>query len=411
MNTQRSNAPTLRRSTLVLPALLAITACSAGCSTPSLDRARHDFYAGRFQAADQVLTKEEPTGNSRVLYLMERGTIRQAEGHYEKSSKDFIEAFDILDRMAAVSVTKDTGSMVINDTVQDFKGAPFERTLLHTFTAKNHLAQANWVNAAVEARRIIISLAPEQKSDYPDDAYSRYMAGFCLEMIDDDSNAALQYREADEISSVVHVDDRTGRLSSKTKSTDTNAPSAFVNDPIDTFPWAQELVCFVMTGRSPRGSDLQQGHRWAADTASFAEIRHEGQVLGRSYTLADTVDLAFTTEQKEAVRKMIKTAARVAAKETIAHQVEQNDELLGALVRLVLIGMLEQPDLRRWETLPRYLQVARVPCPPDLKEFDVVFKSSNGGETGRQHITNPITHRRRMYVSFCRDIMPKRTSP
>jgi len=384
---------------------------ASGCATPSLDHARNDFYMGRFQSADEVLTKAEPSGNSRVLYLMERGTIRQAEGHYAASSKDFIEAFDLLDKMAAVSVTKDTGSLVINDSVQDFKGTPFERTLLHTFTAQNHLAQANWVDAAVEARRTIISLSPEQKSDYPDDAYSRYMAGFCLEMIDDDSNAALQYREADKISSTVHVDDKTGRLSSKSISTDSNAPAATVSAPVDTSPWPQELVCFVMTGRSPRGSDLQDGHRRVADAVTYAEIQHEGKVLGRSYTLADTVDLAFTTEQKEAVRKMIKTAARVAAKETISYQVEQNDALLGALVRLVLIGMLEQPDLRRWETLPRYLQVARVPCPAGLKEFDVVFKSSDGIETGRQHVTNPITKRRNIYVSICRDIVPKAAGP
>ena len=382
-----------------------------GCSTPSLDRARHDFYAGKFQSADEVLTKAEPSGNSRVLYLMERGTVRQAAGNYEASSKDFIEAFDLLDKMAAISVTKDTGSLVINDTVQEFKGTPFERTLLHTFTAQNHLALANWVNAAVEARRTIISLSPEQKADYPDDAYSRYMAGFCLEMIDDKSNAGLQYREADKISSTVHVDDRTGRLSAKTVSSGTNALGEVVSDPVDSSPWPQELVCFVMTGRSPRGSDLQDGHRRVADLATYAEIQHEGKVLGRSFTLADTVDLAFTTEQKEAVRKMIKSAARVATKETIASQVEQNDALLGALVRLVLIGMLEQPDLRRWETLPRYLQVARVPCPAGLKEFDIVFKSSDGLETGRQHVTNPITKRRNIYVSICRDIQPKAATP
>ena len=75
-----------------------------------------------------------------------------------------------------------------------------ERTLLHAFTAKNHLAQANFENAAVEARRIIESLTPEKKGDYPDDAYSRYMAGFCLEMMDDRSNAELEYRKADSVS-------------------------------------------------------------------------------------------------------------------------------------------------------------------------------------------------------------------
>jgi hypothetical protein len=340
---------------------------------------------------------------------MERGMIRQAAGSYDASSKDFIEAFNILDKMASLSVTKDTGSMVVNDTVQDYRGAPFERTLLHAFTAKNHLAQANWENAAVEARRIINSLSPEQKADYPDDAYSRYVAGFCLEMVNDDSNAALEYRKADSVSSHVHVDDKSGRLSAKTMATDTNAPASVVSEPVDTATWPSELVCFILAGRSTRGGDYRGSRMGGGEV--YAEIYHEGTKLGRSYALADTVDLAFTTQQKEAVKKMIKTAARVAAKETIAYQVEQNDALLGALVRLVLINLLEQPDMRCWETLPRWLEVARVPCPPGLKEFDVAFMTSSGVETSRIHVSQPLKMRRNTYVSFCRDIVPKAATP
>ena len=73
-------------------------------------------------------------------------------------------------------------------------------------------------------------------------------------------------------------------------------------------------------------------------------------------------------------------------------------------MRLILVGILEQPDLRRWETLPRWLQVARVPCPADLTSFDVVFKNHQGVTTRTVSVTEPLARRRNTFVSYCRDL-------
>jgi hypothetical protein len=411
MKPHHSSAPSSRRPAtpaLRILALAALVATATGCTTRSLDSARTQFYSGQFHAAEQTIDKVDPPAKAKVLHYMERGMIRQAAGHYEASTRDFIEAFNLLESMTAISVSEDTASLVINDSVQDYRGAPYERTLLHTFSAVNHLAIAHFENAAVEARRIINSLSPEAKGDYPDDAFSRYMAGFCLEMMDDRSNASLQYRKANDVSGTVYVDEGTGRMSYKAADSSVTNATAFTAEPVDTSPWPAELVCFVFAGRSPHGETVSRPY---AGAETYAEIYAGGKMLGRSYILADTVDLAFTTEQKEAIRKMVKTAARIAAKETISYQIEQNNELLGALVRLVLIGFLEQPDVRRWETLPRWLQVARVPCPPDLKEFEVVFRNTYGVETRRVTVTHPLIRRRATFVSFCRDIVPRGSAP
>ena len=384
---------------LILPPLIL-----CGCGTLSLNSARCNFYAGRLEQAEKNIPSGNRQDNDRVLYLMERGMIRQMTGKYEESSQDFIDAADLLDELRTYSLSKGTASLVVNDNVQAFRGVPFERTLLHAFTAKNHLAQGHWDNAAVEARRIIYSLTQEMKGDYPEDAYSRYMAGFCLEMIDDFSNASLQYRKASELLQDIAIDDTTGHLSLKM----TNEVSAVTKDsPVSgklSTPWRTELICFVLSGKSPSGSDILEYYR-TVSLSVHGEIFCKGQYLGRSYPLTDTVDLAFTTDQIEAARKAVKTVSRVAIKEGIANAVEKNDEFLGSLVRLVLIGLLEQPDLRRWETLPRWLGVARVSCPPDLTGFDVVFKTSSGTVVQTIHVEKPISRRRNIFVSFCRDIV------
>ena len=65
-------------------------------------------------------------------------------------------------------------------------------------------------------------------------------------------------------------------------------------------------------------------------------------------------------------------------------------------------GLLEQPDIRRWETLPRYMQVARVPCPPDLDYIDVALTNADGVELRRVSINAPIHRGGRVFVSFVR---------
>ena len=122
------------------------------CATPSLDSAREEYYRGQFDQAEQELADDRMSDKDRVLYLMERGMIRQAAGDYERSAADFIEASDNLEQLETYSLSKGGASLVVNDNVQDYRGAPFERTLLHAFAAADHLAMGHWDDAGVEAR-------------------------------------------------------------------------------------------------------------------------------------------------------------------------------------------------------------------------------------------------------------------
>lgn len=372
---------------LVLSALL-----TTGCGTPSLDRARGAYRTGNYAGAAHILEDAEPSRPDRVLFHMERGTIRQANQEYPASTEDYLAAHDLIEDMTAIRVSEDTASMVVNDTVQAYRGEPYERTLLHAFTAKNHLALGLWENAAVEARRILLTLRPEILGDYPDDAYSRYMAGFCLDLVGDLSNARLQYRKADELSAAVDIEPATGRLS---------LPG---EPPPVPGPGEAELVCFVLLGNIPSDGQLRTDP--PPPRGSYAELYAGDRKLGRSFPLANTIDLAFTTLQKNAVRELAKTVTRIAAKEGIASAIEQENEALGELVRFVLIWMLERPDDRRWSTLPESLQVARVPCPPDLDAFDVVIRSPAGTALRTLRVATPLTRNGNLFISHVREHQP-----
>ncbi len=96
---------------------------------------------------------------------------------------------------------------------------------------------------------------------------------------------------------------------------------------------------------------------------------------------------------------MAKDAARIATKEAIASTLESQNDGLGDLVRFLLFAM-EAPDNRRWETLPRWLAVARVPCPAGLEHYTVVFNNGAPPKT----VTQPLARRGNLLISFCRDL-------
>lgn len=364
-----------------------------GCAGTRIRSARAQFYASRFAEAEATLSEPTEADEDNVLLLLERGTIRQAMGQYEASTADWLRAVEIVAALETRSATEHGASLLVNDKTISFRGAPFERTLLRTFLAKNYLMRGMAEDAAVEARNIVENL--QDLKGYPDDAYSRYMAGFCLELFRDPSNAALQYKNASALLQGFTVDEKTGVIS---VAVDKKNAKPKAKQTATT----HELVCFVLIGRSPSPPQL---HTPVAGPAPRAEIYVRSKYLGRSYPLADVAVLMQKTEKKEALRQVGKDALRLGTKLAVAHQVKQQDELLGNLLEFALLAM-DSPDDRRWGGLPRWLQVARLPCPPDVKSFDVRFKDAGGRVFYEASITAPIAQFGNIYVSFCRNLPP-----
>ena len=159
---------------------LVVFACG-GCATSPLKTARQDFYRGDYRKAAALLEADSSNQQDRVMVLMERGMVQQARGDYAGSIQDWRDAAQQAEQLDYYSLSRGTASYVVNDQVLAFRGAPYERTLLHAFAAKSYMAMGMWDDAAVEARNIIYRL--EHLYGFPDDPYSHYLAGVCLEMV------------------------------------------------------------------------------------------------------------------------------------------------------------------------------------------------------------------------------------
>ncbi|MFH1477955.1 MAG: hypothetical protein ABIH24_10785 [Verrucomicrobiota bacterium] len=390
----------------VFPGMLPLLRCGAGlavclagfmagCASPPLQTARANFYAGKFEQANTNLASIPKDNKDEILFLMERGMIRQNLGQYKESATDWRRAGDLDAKLDAYSVSQGASSLIVNDRMLSFRGMPFERTLMYAFLAKNYLADSNWDYAAICARNIIKKL--ENLDGFPDIAYGRYMAGFCLELIADEGNAAIQYRAASRLlQDNILIDALSGDILPTTNtvcSTATMAKAALRTEPA-------ELVCFIAMGRMPAG---ELHGDFYSQFPPYAEIYCNDEYLGRSYPFANTADLMMASQHRLAAMQLAKDATRIATKVAIAETMKQQNDVLGALVFLALFAM-EAPDTRCWETLPLWLEIARVPCPVDLKSYSVVFKSAAGAILGKKVITTPLSRHGNIFISFCRDV-------
>ena len=362
--------------------LLLLAAGAVGCTSAKLASARRNFYDGDLQAAEAALQELPEDEGNRVLYLMERGTIRQARTEWQRSSLDYLDAVSKAEQLDYYSVSQGTASFVVNDRVKAYRGAPYERTLLHAFAAKDFLAMGLWDDAGVEARNIVDRL--ENLDGFPDDPYSRYVAAVSFELMGSYESAAFQYRQLAGRVTSPEIDPESGRFKGAADGATRN-----------------ELICFVLIGRAPTESGTySQRRRWGP--SPYPEIYAGDRRLGRSHTFVTTQDLLAATEKRLATMKVVKTASRVVIKDTLANAVARENELLGGILWMLLFAA-ERPDTRRWETLPAWLQVARVPCPAELNSYRVVFRSSAGVKLGEKTVQVPLQRRGNVYVSFVRD--------
>jgi uncharacterized protein len=351
------------RHYVCLAGLATLLLAGSGCVSSGLGNARDQYFSGNFGNAAQALDNSGTRSRDEVLVLMERGMAWQAAGEHQKAINDWLDAANTIRALDYIRLSEKATSLVINDMTQTYAGRPYERALLHAFTAKSFFALGQWHSAAVEARLIADGL--EDLNGFPDDPYSRYLAATAFQNIRDINGARIEFTKAGELLPHLHIDPGTGLITPGT-----NAP------PASPAP-ARELVCFIGIGRAPMFTmgPPAQNFRWGS--SPYLEIRSGNKILGRSYTLQTTDELAADTERRIAAIMAAKTVTRIVIKEAIASAVEENNALLGGLLRILLFAT-ETPDTRSWQTLPNWLQVARVALPEDVDKIEIRFKTGGG---------------------------------
>ena len=411
-------------------AALLLASQLAACGSLRGYRQEMDATLGRVAAGDvpgaiKVLDKNNKGSDRDLLYYLELGELRRLNAEYQPSLEAFraadrvVQSWEETARLDPAKLSGSVASYVVNDKVRVYEGIDYEKVMVTTRMAMDHLALGDWDNARVfikrtherealiadvRARQYLevqaeaekkgarqsfkeISGYPVQTLDAPEalalkngyqNALSHYLAGFVYEALGEGSLAAPGYRTAIELRpGQPMLEDSLGGLDARLPAED--------DGKCDT-------LFVVETGFAPAKASrdfnlpipVGPGGQWIFVSASFPVLSDrvgyaaprvtvdKGLALNAAHVLdVDAMARRALADEMPGImlRTFVRSSSRAVAQYQMQQQMEQqrqrgggNDSLGMALGLLaVQIGgmVLESADERAWRTLPAHVTVAR----------------------------------------------------
>ncbi len=329
------------------------------CSTPGvLVTARDQFKYGSTEAAMQTLALAEVSSRDQLLLLMDTALVAQAAERYQESIIAFEEAFKLVDELDFISVRDQSTALFVNDWAIRYSGELSERLWIHTFQMINYLMLDQPDGAAVEARRAV-ALFDEHGDVLDEDVLTRYLMALSFEAAGQFDSANVEYRKLNEQFGI----NLPTRRSKNTRELVVLVASGFIEPKL-----AGDLIVDINARISfPFYPETFQRE---PDIALFGNA----QLLDTQLVHTRLLPIARSALAKRGKAVAARHILRLVAKNQIADQLQDQDELVGAIAK-VLFLVLEQADTRSWETLPAWLSLVRAEVPAGIDSVDVQINS------------------------------------
>jgi uncharacterized protein len=435
----------------MLPSLRALSSafvlalCLMGCAAvrsydrelqSTLEHARN----GNVDAAIRTLESNNRLPDKDLLYYLELGMLERLGERYLESQKAWMAAnarVQVHDSLAdAASLLRDGSSYLINDKLRSYEGHDYEKVMLLTYIALNHLALGEYEKARVaikqthelealiaerRARQIAeveeqakkhgartsfreLNGYPVQTIDNPEvnalqnsyqSALAHYLAGFIYEALGEPSLAAPGYRLANELRPGMPLLEEALRGLEQRVA----APAGGMTD----------VLFVVASGTAP----ALRSHQFnlfvpVKDRVVLLPVSFPVLVPGawtpppgairlddaRPLPLATitSIDLMARRQLKDDMPGiMLRAAIRAAASAALQYQAQKkaSDKRDGAAAAaaIVTIGsaVLASADDRTWRTLPSEISIARARVPAGV--HSVTVQTAQGPRSARIEVS------------------------
>lgn len=363
----------------------------AACATyqTEVGSAANAFRDGRpEEAAAQLKEKAEKDSDNQVVYLFEYATALQAAKKFDESTKAFLKA----DNLTAVkdyhSISRVGGSILLNEGMVQYKGEDYEKVFLNAMLAINFLAVGNLDDAQVETRRLNEKLYKykfEAKRDYNQDPFAFYLSGAIWEANRKWDDAYIDYKKAYEINpNIPYLKTdllRTSKLAQRTDDFE-KWQKTFGIRKVDDLKGKGEVILVFQQGWAPRKYPHPQFARIpklypVVSLTQNAQLVVSGKEPEKTQIITDVQSVAIKTLDDQYATLVGKRVAGIVAKEVVADQIRQKNELLGA-VAWVGLQLADQADLRQWLSLPETFQIARIALLPGKYQVHAEGMATSG---------------------------------
>ena len=345
-------------------------------------------------AAEAVKEKAFTEGDDQVVYLFEYATALQSAGEFKASNEAFLKAEDLTDIKDYHSLSRITGSLLLNEGLVQYKGEDYEKVLINAMLAINFLALGRLEEAQVETRKLndkLYKYRYEAKKNYEQNPFAFYLSAMIWEenkMWDSayidykrtyDLNPNFEYIKADLIRSAERARRREDAAKWK-KQFPEEAKNA--NLPKDF----GEIVLIMGQGWAPEKKPhpnfarIPKLYRRLSRTQS-ARLVVQGGKKESTQEVYSVSDVAIKTLDDAYAPLIAKRMAGLVAKEVVADQIRQKNEALGQLAWIAM-QIADRADLRQWSSLPATFQVARQPVKAGKYKVKAAGLNGLGQDTG-----------------------------
>ncbi|HPL17998.1 MAG TPA: hypothetical protein PL180_15000 [Spirochaetota bacterium] len=410
------------------------------------------FYKGQeYEAAKMLLPQVNKSGKDQLLFMMEAGYLLHIAGRYEDSNKVLLKAAKLA-QIKPISISKEVGALLTDQTVTNYRGEDFEKVLIHMYLGINFLMLKKYDDAAVEFKAVNNELqkikTESGQARYKQNLMAKYLAAIAHEQRADSENSAddreyaeVEYRQILQLKpGLPMAREDLMRLQQRGSGN------------------AGELVVIFQAGRSPikvsRGKLLDDPGMNTAVTVALGAQKLAAGVTAAS--ILSTVSLAenpipkfkirsnmvrnlrvtvldrqLATEMLEnieytamknmednysrlqakvagsiIVKAVAAAAAGVAAAE-VTRKLSDNNKGLSSLVGLLVgagtgtaLFATMRPDLRCWHTLPANLQLGRMRLAPGKYTARIQYIGYNGAVVNAKTVNFEIKSREKHFINI-----------
>ena len=372
----------------------------SACATyqDKVQESRQQITNGQLElAADQLEKLATEPGNDQLVYLMDYGSVLQMKGSFSESNRIFLAADKLSEELDYHSVTKITGSVLLNEEMKQYKGDTFEKVFINAYLAMNYLQLGKLDDALVEARRInekFLKFKSDEKKEFELNAFGKYLSAVIWEANHDYDDAFLAYKEAYSIDQrISNIDKDLIRLAKLSKRFDElrrlklEFPEV-QEDPRDYDKKSGEIIIVVLQGWGPRKAmsfadkTFPELRRVYSSTQS-ADVELNGKSEGMTSLIYDVQEASIKALQDDYAALVARRVGSAIVKDITAEEIRKRNGELAGFIAWVVMHAADRADLRQWSLLPQTVQMKRLRVSPGkyhLKLYGLDSSYQRSGE-------------------------------
>jgi uncharacterized protein len=188
--------------------VIFFASCTTDYNTLIKDSETEFNKSNYVSAAKKLLPYVNKEDKNQLIFMMECGLMLHTAGEYEKSNSILLGAAKLADRIAT-SVSKEAASLLLNDTVTNYKGEDFERVLIHMYMGINFLMLRNADSARVSFKKVndlLNEINQTTGKTYKQNLMAKYLTAVAYELTADLNNdendrefAYIEYKQINEL--------------------------------------------------------------------------------------------------------------------------------------------------------------------------------------------------------------------